>query len=140
MLITKNMETLIKKFGNIVSDIENIKDVDLSKNYEDVFKEVWPFLKPLLQFLIDLKITNSKFDSTAGEIIVLGDDIYNGKSTDITVFGSKLEIIWEYIVLILKFIKLFTNDKTDAIIDKIIEIGNWIINSSKSLISPKIPS
>lgn len=99
--------------------------------YEERFSEVWPAVKAVLEFGISLRVTGAKFDQTLTAIIELGDDMAEGdeitdeKSKELI---EKLQQIWGWMQTILTVVKIFTGDEADKVIDKIIEIGDWILD------------
>jgi hypothetical protein len=117
-------------FDKFIEAVKAFKDLDLKQaiGYQEKFLKVWPAIKPTLEFAITLKFTGQGFDNAAQEIITLGDNIFKGNSSEAnkTEFLNKLKDIWEKIDMTLEIIKYVTNDKTDAIIDKVIEIGEWL--------------
>lgn len=108
----------------------NLKDI---KNYQDGFKKIWPVFKPVLEFTVIIKATKEDFDKTVTEIIAIGDNMYNNGVTDAqkTAFTEKLDRIWDMVEFVLEILKLIPNEQLDKIIDKIIEIGDWIFELDK---------
>jgi hypothetical protein len=92
---------------------------------------VWPAVKAVLEFGISLKVTGPKFDQGLTTVIELGDELATGdpitdeKSEE---FLEKLEQYWHWAETILNVVKIFTGDEADRVIDKIIEIGDWIFD------------
>ena len=125
-----------KTFQQIIKEASKRKlNVDLNddqlKFVEDVFVRVWPILKPVLEYAEMIRLTGRKIDKIIRTIIGLGDRIAAGNATDVEQadFIKQFNSIWRYIEIILEIAKIFTDDKTDKIIDDIIEIGEWIVNS-----------
>jgi hypothetical protein len=120
-------------FNKFIEAVKAFKDLDLKQaiGYQEKFLKVWPAIKPTLEFAITLKFTGQGFDNAAQELITLGDNIFKGNSSEAnkTEFLNKLKDIWEKIDMTLEIIKYVTNDKTDAIIDKVIEIGEWLFEN-----------
>jgi hypothetical protein len=117
-------------FGKFLEAIMVFKDISLKEklSYKDKFNQVWPAVKPTLEFAIILKFTGEKFDMTAKQIVVTGDNLYGSEVSDTEAidFLAKLSGIWENIDNVLEIVKAVTDDKSDAVIDKIIEIGDWL--------------
>lgn len=117
-------------FGKFLEAIMIFKDISLKEklSYKDKFKQVWPAVKPTLEFATILKFTGEKFDMTAKQIVVTGDNLYGNEISDTEAidFLAKLSGIWENIDNVLEIVKAVTDDKSDAVLDKIIEIGDWL--------------
>ncbi len=117
-------------FGKFLEAIMIFKDISLKEklSYKDKFKQVWPAVKPTLEFATILKFTGEKFDMTAKQIVVTGDNLYGSEISDTEAidFLAKLSGIWENIDNVLEIVKAVTDDKSDAVLDKIIEIGDWL--------------
>ena len=117
-------------FGKFIEAIMVFKDISLKEklSYKDKFNQVWPAVKPTLEFAIILKFTGEKFDMTAKQIVVTGDNLYGSEISDTEAidFLAKLSGIWENIDNVLEIVKAVTDDKSDAVLDKIIEIGDWL--------------
>jgi hypothetical protein len=116
-----------EKFTQAVQAIVHMELKD-GVSYKDKFKIVWPVLKPTLEFLAILKITGEKFDEAVGKIIIVGDNMFGTEITDADAqnFLQQLDGIWNTVEMMLNLTKVFVNDKVDDIIDKVIEIGDWI--------------
>lgn len=111
------------------------KDLELKEklSYKEKFRQVWPAIKPTLEFAVILKFTGDKFDMSARQVLVFGDQLYGSEITDegaVEVL-TRLSGIWENIESVLEIIKVITDDKTDAIIDKVIEIGEWLFERNE---------
>lgn len=122
-----------KAFKKIVEAIESCKTIDLEKSmtYKEKFKEVWPLMKSLIEIFIILRFTGDKFDSAAQKVVLVGENMYKKESVDdmeVADFLDKLAAIWEKIEFILEILKIAVNDKTDDVIDKAIEIGEWVFD------------
>lgn len=120
-----------RKFIEVVQAFQDL-DLDKPQNYEEGFKQVWPVVKPTLEFAKALKLTGEKFDTAVNEVLVLGGNMYNSSDTEAThtEFTMKLKAIWEKIEIVLEVIKiLLTDDNTDKTIDKVIEIGEWLFEN-----------
>jgi len=117
-------------FGKFVEAIMAFKDFDLKEKlpYKDKFKQVWPAVKSTLEFAIILKFTGEKFDMTARQIVGTGNVLYGSEVSDANAldFLARLAAIWENIESVLEIVKAVTDDKTDAVLDKIVEIGDWL--------------
>lgn len=121
-----------KKFKEILKVSETELNIDLDNSeFIAVFNKVWPILKPVLEYAEMLRITRDKVDKIIRTLIEVGDRIYGGNDyeADQSRFIKFFDQIWRYIEIILKIAKTFTNNKTDKVIDDIIEIGEWIANN-----------
>jgi hypothetical protein len=117
-------------FEKLIESVKAFLEIDLKEKlpYNKKFKQVWPAVKPTLEFAIILNITGEKFDATAKQLVLFGDNLYGKDLTEEEAmdFLSDLAEIWETIESVLEVLKIVVPDKVDAIIDKIIEIGEWL--------------
>lgn len=111
------------------------KDLNLKEKlpYKEKFKQVWPAIKPTLEFAVILKFTGDKFDMSARQVLGFGDQLYGSEITDEGAMEllTKLSGIWENIESVLEIVKVITDDNTDVVIDKVIEIGEWLFEGSE---------
>lgn len=125
-----------EKFKALIEQFKQIKDVEIhdSVNYKEVFNKIWPFFRVSLEFVIVLKATGEKLDDKLEKILFIGNKIEKSatpESADLDEFYSKLEKIWDKIDFALDIAKTFTNDEQDEAIDKVLEIGEWILGENK---------
>jgi hypothetical protein len=117
-------------FEKLIVALNAFMDIDLKEKlpYKDKFKQVWPAVKPTLEFAITLNITGEKFDTPAKQLVLFGDSLFRKAVTDQEAmdFLSDLSEIWDMIEKVLDVLKIVVPDKVDAVIDKIIEIGEWL--------------
>jgi hypothetical protein len=117
-------------FEKLIVALNAFMDIDLKEKlpYKDKFKQVWPAVKPTLEFAITLNITGEKFDTPAKQLVLFGDSLFSKAVTDQEAmdFLSDLSEIWDMIEKVLDVLKIVVPDKVDAVIDKIIEIGEWL--------------
>ena len=120
------------KFRAIVeaAAITNIS-VDLDEGeprFADVFSQIWPILKPVLEYAELVRVTGQGADKVIRTVLDLGERISTGTASDgeQTAFISTLDTIWNPVKTVLGIIVTFTDDKVDKIINDIIEIGDWI--------------
>jgi hypothetical protein len=101
--------------------------------FVEVFNQVWPILKPVLEYVEIVKVTGPGADKAIRAVIDLGERVSTGNASDAeqTEFIKKLDNIWPLIKSVLGIIVTFTNDKIDKVINKIIEIGDWITEDQK---------
>jgi hypothetical protein len=94
----------------------------------DAFNQIWPILKPVLEYAELVNITGEKVDKVLRTVIDLGNRISTGDASqsEQTVFISTLDTIWNPVKAVLGIIVTFTSDKVDKVINQIIEIGDWI--------------
>lgn len=120
-------------FNQFVEAVTKALNLELKPeiSYKDKFKTVWPIIKPALEFAIILKITGDKFDASTKKIISIGDNMIGQEITDAEAldFMEKLESVWEIIEMVFEIMKIFVSDKVDEIIDKVIEIGEWMFET-----------
>lgn len=103
-----------------------------ASNYQEVFKSYWPFLKEAFSFIKAFKITGQKTDATMDELIQLGNAIADNSDTVAQAkFQEKLSGIWSPIRIILNLIMTFSSDKVDDVLDKVIEVGDWITENKQ---------
>jgi hypothetical protein len=124
-----------QKFNEIVEaastlDLKFDLDTD-DPEFVDAFNEIWPVLKPSLEFASISRITGPKADKTIDTIIDLGHRISTGNASrdDEAKFIQSLDTVWSFVNTALGILKTFTNDKTDQVIDQVIEIGDWITDN-----------
>lgn len=125
-----------EKFKAVVEQFKKYKDVEISEttNYKDVFKGIWPFFRVSLEFVIVIKVTGEKLDDRLEKILFIGNKIEKSATpdeADLEEFYSKLSKIWDKIDFALDIAKTFTNDEQDKVIDKVLEIGEWILGEKK---------
>ncbi len=96
-------------------------------DYQKVFKQVWPFLQEAFSFIKLLKVTGPKVDTTMDELIKLGNAISTTNDTAAqTQFQEKMMLVWGPLRTLLDIIIAFSPEKVDKVLDKIIEIGDWL--------------
>lgn len=127
-----NRQERKQKLKALVSAAENAKfTFDLDSNpppkFETVFGEVWPVLEPALAYLESTKMTGEKTDKALADIIALGNQIKNGASQEEqNKFVQDFNKVWKYLNIGLGVLKAVVNDKADAVIDDIIDVGDWL--------------
>ena len=96
--------------------------------FVEIFNQIWPVLKPILEYAELVKFTGAGIDKVIRTVIDLGERISNGSASEgeKTAFISTLDTIWNPIKMVLGIIVTFTDDKVDKIINDIIETGDWI--------------
>ena len=120
------------KFNDIVKAVGKSKiDIDLDKaepKFVTAFNQVWPTLKPILEYAELVKLTGVGADKAIRTVIGLGDRISTGtaSSAEETAFVGMLDTIWGPVKTVLGILATFTDDKVDEVLNKIIEIGDWI--------------
>lgn len=93
--------------------------------FADVFNQIWPILDPALKFA--MTYTNADTDKVLQDVWDAGNAISTGgANADESAFQQKFDEIWDKVSSYLELIQTFTNDKVDAIIDKVLDIGDWI--------------
>jgi len=104
-------------------------DLDAGEpKFVDVFNQIWPVLKPILEYAEIVKFTGAGIDKVIRTVIDLGERISTGAASEgeQTAFISTLDTIWSPVKMALGIIVTFTDDHIDKIINDIIEIGDWI--------------
>jgi hypothetical protein len=117
-------------FDKLIEALKAFMDIDLKEKlpYKDKFKQVWPAVKPTLEFAVILNVTGEDFDTTAKQLILYGDSLYAKEMTEQEAIGfmGDLKEIWNTVEPALDTLKIAVPDKVDAVIDKIQEIGDWL--------------
>ncbi len=130
------------KLSALVSAAEHATftvDLDASPppKFIQVFDEVWPVLEPALAYVESLKITGDKSDQALEALIALGNQVKNGASeTEQNKFVADLDKVWRYVNMGLGVLKVVVNDKADATIDDIIDIGDWLTGNESDADTP----
>ena len=108
---------------DITIDLDNAEP-----KFVDAFNQVWPILKPVLEYAELVKITGPGADKAIKTGIEIGERISTGTVSDAeqTEFINKLGTVWQPAKTALGIIVTFTNDKADKVINDIVEIGDWI--------------
>ncbi|OFX16713.1 MAG: hypothetical protein A2033_12880 [Bacteroidetes bacterium GWA2_31_9] len=121
-------------FAKLVEALKAVKDVNLKEGltFKQKFTQVWPVVKPTLEFAIILKVTGEKFDTAAQKIIIMGNNMIGTEITDEQEieFLAQLSTYWNIIETALEIVKIGVDDAKDEIIDKIIEVGEWLFEKS----------
>ena len=126
-----------EKFNELVSaaskaDLKFDPEDDTLK-FIDVFNQVWPVLKPGLEYAELIKITGPKADKILRTVIDLGQRLSTGNASEEeqTRFLTYLDSIWDIVEKVLDILKTFTSEKVDDVIDQVIEIGEWITDNEE---------
>ena len=104
-------------------------DLDTAEpKFAEAFNQIWPLMKPVLEYAELVKVTGTGVDKVIRTVIDLGERISNGSASpgEQTAFISTLDTIWSPVKTVLGIIVTFTNDNVDKVINDIIEIGDWI--------------
>ena len=98
---------------------------DAQPEFADVFNQIWPILDPALKFA--KTYTNADTDRVLQDVWDAGNAIATGgANADESAFQQKFDEIWDKVSSYLELVQTFTNDKVDAVIDKVLDIGDWI--------------
>lgn len=127
--LRKERKTKFKEIVNAAGSVSINIDLDAAEpKFADAFNQVWPLLKPILEYAELVKITGPGADKVIRTVIELGERISTGTASpgEESAFISKLDNIWNPVKTVLGIIVTFTNDKVDKIINDIIEIGDWM--------------
>lgn len=120
------------KFNAIVSAAGNTKitiDLDVAEpKFAEALNQVWPILKPVLEYAELVRLTGSGTDKVIRAVIDLGERVSTGNASDAekTAFIKTLDTVWQPVKAVLGIAVTFTDDKIDKVINDIIEIGDWI--------------
>ncbi len=124
-----------EKFNELVSAASkadfDFNPEDESLKFTDIFNQWWPVLKPALEYAEVIRITGPKADKILRTVIDLGQRISTGDASEEeqTRFLTYLDSIWDIVEKVLEILKTFTSDKTDDVIDQVIEIGEWLTDN-----------
>lgn len=128
----KNKALKREKFNSIVSATKTMNiqfDPDSGKpKFVDGFNSIWLILQPALEYAELIRITGPKADAGIRAVLDLGARISTGNASEQeqTLFIQKYDTIWGIASQALEIIKTFTDDKADDVIDKVIDIGDWM--------------
>lgn len=121
-----------EKFNIIVSATKTFDlqfDPDSGKpKFVDGFNSIWQILRPALEYAELIRITGPQADAAIRTVLDLGSRISTGNASEQekTLFIQKYDAIWGIASQALEIIKTFTDDKADVVIDKVIDIGDWM--------------
>ncbi|MBP6730478.1 MAG: hypothetical protein KA149_00375 [Chitinophagales bacterium] len=122
-----------QKIEELIKLGKGMQDLPLSAkkgDYQQIFKQVWPFLQEAFSFIKLLKVTGPKVDATMDELIKLGNAISTTNDSNAqTQFQEKMMLVWGPLRTLLDIIIAFSPPKVDKVLDKIIEIGDWLTDS-----------
>jgi hypothetical protein len=118
----KKINELIDLGGKLKDLPDDIKKGDFPK----VFAQVWPFLRTAFEFIKVLRVTGPQVDHIMDELVAMGNNMIENPNTDPTLFQQKMNIVWGPTRTILNLITMFTAPKVDNVIDRIIEVGDWV--------------
>ena len=127
--LRKERKTKFKAIVDAAGSVNINIDLDAAEpKFADAFNQVWPLLKPILEYAELVRITGTGADKVIRTVIDLGERISTGtaSSGEQSAFISTLDNIWNPVKAVLGIIVTFTNDKVDKIINDIIEIGDWM--------------
>ncbi len=128
----KNRRKLRKeKFSSIIKKVNETPeptDAEFLQDPKERFKQYWPILHAVLDFAVVLKVTRKKVDKVLLRIIDIGNKMYDGTADEgeSAEFMKKLQKVWGIARKALSITTAVTDDKTDAVIEKAIAIGDWI--------------
>jgi len=130
----KNKALKREKFNQVVAATKNANiqfdpDSDSTQpKFVDGFNSIWLILQPALEYAELIRITGPKVDGIIRTVLDLGERISTGNASpqEQTLFIQKYDAIWGIASQALEIIKTFTDDKADEVIDKVIDIGDWM--------------
>jgi hypothetical protein len=124
-----------EKFNEI---LEASKHIDLKfdtdtedPDFADAFNEIWPVLRPSLEYAELIRITGPKTDKILRTVVDIGHRISTGdaREEEQARFVSYLDSIWDIVETALGILKTFTPDNVDDIIDYVLEVGDWLTDN-----------
>lgn len=117
-------QELIKLATTTPDPPSNFADTDFAERFD----KYWPVLNAALSYAVSMKITGKKTDAKLNGLITIGDNIVGSTATDAEQahFIKTMKNIWGITSRILNMVTVFTDDKTDEVLEKIISIGDWI--------------
>jgi hypothetical protein len=124
-----------EKFNEIIVEAQKLDfkfDLDTDDpEFADVFNEIWPVLKPTLEYAELIKITGPKADKVLRTIVDIGHRVSTGDASEEEQlkFIVYLDSYWDKATWALEIIKTFTPEKVDDVIDQVIEVGEWITDN-----------
>lgn len=124
-----------EKFNEIVASAKELDfkfDLDTEDpEFVDVFNEIWPTLKPTLEYAELIKITGPKADKVLRTVVDLGHRISEGDASkeEELKFIVYLDSYWDKVAWALEIAKTFTPDNVDDVLDQVIEVGEWITDN-----------
>jgi hypothetical protein len=124
-----------QKFDEIVEAAKVIDfkfDTDTEDpDFADAFNEIWPVLRPTMEYAELIKLTGPKADKILRNMVDLGHRISTGEASEgeEARFIGYLDSYWGIVDTSLGIVKTFTPDKVDDVIDYILEIGDWLTDN-----------
>jgi len=120
-----------EKFNGLIEMVNqtpDLSDDDFLQNPKEKFEKLWPVLQAVLDFAVVLKVTGKKVDKVLIRIIDIGSRMYEGtdEEGESDEFMEKMQQIWGVTRKALTITTVFTDDKTDEIIEKALSIGDWV--------------
>lgn len=115
-----------------MQDAPDLDTVDESRPYKERFTQIWPVVDAALDFAIELRVTKDRTDQAFERIKSLGSKmVQTDQSFDENEqeFLEKLGSIWGKVRSAFIIAKVFANDEVDKVLDKTIEIGDWILGN-----------
>ena len=124
-------ETRRAKLAEIIHLASSTPDVPEefeNSDFAERFTEYWPLLRAGLEFVEDSWLTGKKTDEALQHIVAVGDNVTRQEveSHEMEDFIEKIQKIWDVVSRVLYVATVFTNDDTDEVLEKIIDIGNWV--------------
>lgn len=127
--LRKEKKVKFKEIVQAAGDSNITIDLDAAEpKFVDAFNQIWPILKPILEYAILIKVTGEKVDKVLQTAIDIGVRISTGNASadEQTAFIKTFDTIWVPVKTVLGIVVSFTNSKIDKVINKVIEIGDWI--------------
>jgi hypothetical protein len=113
-------------------------DGSSKEEFIDVFQDFWKILDPALKYAIAMDKTNAKTDEVLEDVWTSGDAIANGGNEDSqSKFFQNFRQIWGKLENALELLEnvndlLIKNNKVDEVLDKVLEIGDWIADGGEN--------
>ena len=114
------------KSANIQFDPDS--DSAAQPKFVDGFNSIWKILQPALEYAELIRITGPKADAIIRNVLDLGARVSTGNASaqEQSLFIQKYDAVWAIASQALEIIKTFTDDNADEVIDKVIDIGDWM--------------
>lgn len=121
------IKTIKSKLKGIAEDLvlPDAEDVDA---YAAKFREWWPTLCACLELVKEIKLTGERADNKLQKLINTGEAAYKDPELgrDFKEFLDELRATWKAIRSVLHVAMFLTGDKTDEVLEKVIEYGDGL--------------
>lgn len=124
----EKFQTLLSVFQTDTRATDALDDDNLA--YQEKFTKIWPLFSAGLEWGISLRITGKKLDKVLERLNTIGNKMASQPVTsdEEKEFLDLLDKIWWPVELALDGVQIFTGDKVDAVLDRITDIGDWMLD------------